>query len=127
MRLLSISILIGLCSILPWNTSSAEGKIMITSYTNDFEFAAGSIGCPKGSWGNAFVSDLNRLGDKMDIRDYERLFQLIDQFEHRHGIQIRSKTRVRDFKVIEDRIRTEATGPVDEIGTQICDLISGYL
>lgn len=107
--------------------ASAEGRIMITTYTNDFEFAAGNIGCPKGPWGSAFVVDLNRLGDKMNIRNYEELFRLIDRYERRHGIQIRSKTRVENFEVIEDRIRTEATGPVDEVGTLLCELIASSL
>lgn len=67
MWLLLILIFIGLCLILLWNISFVEGKIMIISYMNDFEFVVGNIGCLKGFWGNVFVFDLNCFGDKMDI------------------------------------------------------------
>ena len=127
MKKLLASITFGVSMLLSAGYAHAEGRIMITSYTNDFEFASGNIGCPKGPWGNAFVVDLNRLGDKMHIRDYEALFNLIDRYERKHGIEIRSKTRVENFQVIEDRIRTEATGPVDDIGAQMCSMIAGYL
>ena len=127
MRWLIISLFASLAISLSSMTATAQGRIMITSYTNDFEFASGNVGCPKGPWGSAFVADINRLGDKMNIRDYEEMFRLIDRYERRHGIQIRSKTRVENFEVIEDRIRTEATGPVDEVGSLLCELISASL
>lgn len=127
MKRLVLAALFSVSIFLSIGTANAEGRIMITSYTNDFEFASGNVGCPKGPWGNAFVVDLNRLGDKMNIRDYEALFNLIDRYERKHGIEIRSKTRVENFQVIEDRIRTQATGPVDDVGTQMCNLIAGYL
>jgi len=127
MRRLAYTILTVLFSTMLAGQAKAEGRIMITSYTNDFQFASGNVGCPKGEWGNAFIVDLDRLGDRMNIRDYEEVFNLIGRYEYKHGIQIRSKTRVRDFEVIEDRIRTEATGPVDDVGTALCSLIAGYL
>lgn len=127
MRRLALAVFIGLLLNFAAEKAHADGRIMITSYTNDFEFASGIVGCPKGPWGSAFVVDLNRLGDKMDIDDYEELFNLIGRYERHHGIEIRSKTRIEDYRVIEDRIRTEATGPVDEVGTELCSLIARYI
>ena len=127
MRSFTLAILTSISLYFSASSAHADGRIMITSYTNNFEFASGNVGCPKGVWGNAFVVDLNRLGDRMDDRDYEELFRLIGVYERKHGIEIRSKTRVQDMRVIEDRIRTEATGPVDETGIEMCELIAKYI
>lgn len=105
----------------------AEGRIMITSYVNEYTFAAGNIGCPKGPWGNAFVADVNKLGDRMNMRDYELMFELISEYEIAHGLQVEARSRVNDYTTVKDGIRTQATGPVDAIGAQLCSLVAANM
>lgn len=108
-------------------TALAEGRIMITTYVNDFQFSTGNIGCPKGPWGNAFAVDINNLLDKMQERDMEELFEMIGDYERIHGIHVSSRTRVENFQLMEDKIRTQATGPVDNVGSELCWLVAAFL
>ena len=105
----------------------ASGKVMITTYAEDFQITNGNIGCPKGPWGNAFAVNIERLMDKMPVRDMEQLMRLIQQFESRHGVQVESKTQTKDFQVTSDKIRTESTGPATGVGAQLCQLAGQYV
>ena len=127
MRSLLFSIISSLLLCFSFGLAHADERVTITSYSNDYKFASGNIGCPQGEWGDAFVVDINRLGEQMDLQDYEKLFDLIERYEREHQIDFRSKTRAQEIELIADRIRTEATGPVDRTGTALCLLLAKYI
>ncbi len=109
------------------NIGVSAGNIMVTTVVNDFVVTGGNIGCPRGPWGNAFAVDISNLMGKMDERSMQELMDLIGQFESRHGVNVRSKTVVKDFQVESDNIRTSTTGPVDDLGAQLCGLAGAFV
>lgn len=96
-------------------------KVMVTSTVENFELSQFNCGCPSYGGDAAFAISLAKL----DLTDEEvdRLIELVNEFEAENGIRVSSKTEVRDFQTVKDKIKTTATGPLSGAGKDLCDYV----
>lgn len=77
--------------------------------------------------GNTFAVNIENLMGKMDAKSMGDLMYLIGQFETKNGVEVRSKTTVKNFTTTSDEIRTTTSGPVDGLGAALCALAGGFV
>ena len=96
-------------------------KVMVTSTVENFELTQFNCGCPSYGGDAAFAISLTKL----DLSDAEvdRLLELVNDFESENGVRVSSKTNVRDFQTIKDKVKTTATGPLSGAGKDLCDFV----
>ena len=106
----------------------AMGNVMVTTeVTDQSEMSGGNVGCPKGPWGNAFAVDVNKLLDKMRAHEAHAFLEMVGDFEMQNGVEIQSKTTVRDMQLETDVIKTTAVGPPTDFGAELCSFAAKFI
>ncbi len=116
--------LIALCLFLFPAYLSAQ-KVMVTSTVENFELTQFNCGCPSYGGDAAFAISLAKLD--MTDEEVDRLIELVSNFEYENGVRVSSKTTVRDFETVKDKIKTTATGPLSGAGKDLCDFVKSLM
>ena len=98
---------------------------MVTSTVENFELTQFNCGCPSYGGDAAFAISLAKLD--MTDEEVDRLIELVSNFEYENGVRVSSKTTVRDFETVKDKIKTTATGPLSGAGKDLCDFVKSLM
>ena len=99
----------------------APPQFMMTTRVENNVTTSWNFGCPSYGGNSAMVVSIDRL-DLSDAQ-IDQLSALIDAYEYEHGIFIRSTTTRRGDRVIDDKINSVTTGPMDDNAKGICDIV----
>lgn len=97
------------------------GGVMITTTVKNGVVTAWNIGCPGNGKANAFVVDIMKESKGWTDSQISEFDRLVNQFEQANGIQIRSGSIVRNFRLTNDTIQTTSTGPMTGPGAGLCE------
>ncbi|MEM7104625.1 MAG: hypothetical protein AAF502_15920 [Bacteroidota bacterium] len=111
------------------NQMANAQKVRITTTVNEFQTTSILLGCPSYNGDAALIIDLATSDKLADINDeqVDRLEALISAFETENGVHLRSKTKIRDFVLEEDRIDATTRGPLSGAGKELCDYVKGLI
>jgi hypothetical protein len=100
-----------------------QGKVMVTTTEKNFEVTSLNCGCPKDENGNAFAVDAIKLGKNWNDKQVDEFTKLLTDFETENGVDIKSKSKTKDFRLKSDEIKTECVGPLSGAGKKLCDFL----
>jgi hypothetical protein len=101
--------------------SLSAQKVMVTSTVQNGVLTLFNCGCPSYDGDPAFAGSIENLD--LDEKELEKLLELVTAFEVENGVHVNSKTQVRNFQTVKDKIKTTAKGPLSGAGKKLCDFI----
>ena len=100
-----------------------QGKVVVTSIEKNYQLITMNCGCPKDENGNAFTVDAIKLSKNWNDMKVEEFTKLLTDFENENGVDIKSKSKTKDFRLQKDAVKTECVGPLSGAGKKLCDFL----
>ena len=118
--------ILAIFSILIFSTNKLQAqKVMVTSTVENGVLTLFNCGCPSYDGDPAFALSIEKLD--MTEKEMERLLDLVTKFEQENGVNVNSRTQVRNSQTVKDKIKTTAKGPLSGAGKKLCDFVKSLM